>query len=65
MVNGLGDIVWDSDKEISKFEFQGTGTVITSATDTFENCILLKYEFLAARDFKYACKCERNFYSQG
>lgn len=55
MANGmmLGDTLWSSELKVTNQQFIGTGTVITSSRDTFQNCILLKSEFPQFGNIEY------------
>jgi len=49
----LGDQFWDSDDDIEGFTFQGFGTLITSPSDTFENTILIRRNFVPTGSVRY------------
>jgi len=51
---GMTDSLYNGGVTPSEFvTFQGHGTVITSVTDTFHNCVMLKYESTFSNDFRY------------
>lgn len=50
----LTDTLWNSeDNMITNVQFFGKGTVINSPQDTFENCVMFKFEFPQLNDYKY------------
>lgn len=55
MIGGfsLGDTLWNSEIKVTRNIFMGTGSVITSSRDTFENCVLIKRESPQFSDIEY------------